>query len=258
MTLFVFLRNILIFATVFSKSNTFFYIFYTQMEHLPAFVLLLYALYEGLVHAFEADHILAVSTIVSQRNKIFPALKDGVFWGLGHTSTIFLTGMVIILFKVNIPESSFSFFEASVGLMLMLVASYRLYLFFKERRQLIVHAHPREHAGENKHPHLHVHYKNKNLHKASYGIGLVHGLAGSGALVVLVMTQIKTVTGSLLYLILFGFGSIAGMALVAGIFSIPFSKKLIDSKHLRATLVIISSVLCFIYGGYVIYNNLFA
>lgn len=229
-----------------------------KMEHLPLFVLLLYALYEGLAHAFEADHILAVTNIVSQRNKIFPALKDGVFWGLGHTSTIFLVGIIMILFKVNIPEGSFSYFEAAVGLMLILVASYRLYLFLKEERKLTVHTHPHEHAGENKHPHLHVHYSGKNLHKASYGIGLVHGLAGSGALVVLVMAQIKTVTSSLLFLALFGFGSIAGMTLVAGIFSIPFSKKLIDMKWLRATLVIISSVLCFVYGCYVIYKNLIA
>jgi ABC-type nickel/cobalt efflux system permease component RcnA len=226
------------------------------MEHLPLFILLLYALYEGLVHAFEADHILAVTNIVSQRNKIFPALKDGIFWGLGHTSTIFLVGIVMMLFRVNIPERSFSYFEAAVGLMLILVASYRLFLFFREERKLIVHTHSHEHAGENEHPHLHVHYGGKNLHKASYGIGLVHGLAGSGALVVLVMTQIKTISSSLLYLALFGFGSIAGMTLVAGIFSIPFSKKLINSKRLRATLVIVSSVLCFVYGCYVIYNNL--
>ncbi|MDR0835546.1 MAG: hypothetical protein LBN11_03060 [Tannerella sp.] len=228
------------------------------MENLPLYILLLYALYEGLVHAFEADHILAVTNIVSQRNKIFPALKDGIFWGLGHTSTIFLVGIVMILFRVNIPAGSFSYFEAAVGLMLMLVASYRLYIFFKEERNLTVHTHRHEHAGENKHPHLHIHYSAKNLHKASYGIGLVHGLAGSGALVVLVMTQIETVSSSLLYLLLFGFGSIAGMTLVAGIFSIPFSKKLINSRHLRTTLVIISSVLCFAYGCYVIYNNLIA
>jgi ABC-type nickel/cobalt efflux system permease component RcnA len=226
------------------------------MENLPLFFLLMYALYEGLVHAFEADHILAVTNIVSQRSKVFPALKDGVFWGLGHTSTIFVVGIVMILFRVNIPEGSFSYFEAAVGLMLILVASYRLLLFFREERRFVVHTHPHEHVGENEHPHLHVHYGGKNLHKASYGIGLVHGLAGSGTLVVLVMTQIKTISSSLLYLVLFGFGSIAGMTLVAGIFSIPFSKKLINSKRLRATLVIISSALCFAYGCYVIYNNL--
>ncbi|MDR1918960.1 MAG: hypothetical protein LBQ65_04855 [Tannerellaceae bacterium] len=227
------------------------------MEQLPLLILLLYALYEGLLHAFEADHILAVTNIVSQRSKIFPALKDGVFWGLGHTSTIFLIGIIMILFKVGIPDRSFSYFEAAVGLMLILVASYRLYLFLRDNR-ILVHTHPHEHEGVNRQPHIHLSPKGENnLHKTSYGIGIVHGLAGSGALVVLVMTQIETVWNSLLYLLIFGIGSIAGMTLVAGAFSIPFSKKLIDSKILRTSLVLISSALCFAYGCYVIYENLF-
>ncbi|MDR0845021.1 MAG: hypothetical protein LBN71_07350 [Tannerella sp.] len=227
------------------------------MEQIPLVALLLYALYEGLLHAFEADHILAVTNIVSQRNNVFPALKDGVFWGLGHTSTIFLIGVIMILFKVNIPDSSFSYFEAAVGLMLIVVASYRFCIFLKDE-QISLHTHRHEHAGANAQPHIHVHLKGKNLHKTSYGIGIVHGLAGSGALVVLVMTQIETIGSSLLYLLIFGIGSIIGMTLVAGVFSIPFSKKLIHSKGLRTTLVLLSSTLCFAYGCYVIYENLFA
>ena len=220
-------------------------------------ILLLYALYEGLLHAFEADHILAVTNIVSQRNKVFPALKDGVFWGLGHTSTIFLTGILMILFKVGIPDSSFSYFEAAVGLMLVLVASYRLYLFFRDE-QIVIHTHQREHKGANEQPHIHVRPRAENLHKTSYGIGIVHGLAGSGALVVLVMTQISSIWSSLLYLLIFGIGSIAGMTLVAGVFSVPFSGKLVNSKTLRTSLVLLSSALCFAYGCYVMYENLFA
>jgi high-affinity nickel permease len=227
------------------------------MEQLPIIVLLMYALYEGLLHAFEADHVLAVTNIVSQRNKIFPALRDGIFWGLGHTSTIFLIGILVILFKVNIPERSFSWFEAAVGLMLILVASYRLCIFLRDER-ITLHSHRHEHAGENRHPHMHIHLKSRRLHRTSYGIGFVHGLAGSGVLAALVMTQIGTVVNSLLYLLIFGIGSIAGMTLVAGVFSIPFSKKLIHSKALRTTLVLISSILCFAYGCYVIYENLFA
>jgi uncharacterized membrane protein YkgB len=217
----------------------------------------MYALYEGLLHAFEADHILAVTNIVSQRNTIFPALKDGVFWGLGHTSTIFLIGILMILFKVNIPEHAFSRFEAGVGLMLILVASYRMFIFLRDE-QIAFHTHRHEHAGANRQPHVHVHPAGGNLHRTSYGIGIVHGLAGSGALVVLVMTQIGTVANSLLYLLIFGVGSIVGMTLVAGVFSIPFSRKLVQSKKLRAVLVLASSSLCFAYGCYVVYENLFA
>jgi hypothetical protein len=212
------------------------------MEQIPLLILLLYALYEGLLHAFEADHILAVTNIVSQRSKMLPALKDGVFWGLGHTSTIFLVGVIMILCRISIPDSSFSYFEAAVGLMLVLVASFRMYLFFRERKTA-VRARP---------------VSSGNLHKTSYGIGSVHGLAGSGALVVLVMAQMETAWGSLLYLLVFGAGSIAGMALVAGLFSIPFSKRMIRARLLRAPLVLLSSALCFVYGCFVIYRNLFA
>jgi len=141
--------------------------------------------------------------------------------------------------------------------MLIIVASYRLFVFLRdEQTALSFHRHKREHAGENKHLHTHIHLKGKNLHKASYGIGIIHGLAGSGTLVVLIMTQIESVTNSILYLMIFGVGSIAGMTLVAGIFSVPFSKKIIGSKLLRTILIVVSSGLCFIYGCYVIYFNL--
>ncbi|MCL1934749.1 MAG: hypothetical protein FWF53_13165 [Candidatus Azobacteroides sp.] len=227
------------------------------MEQLPLVILLLYALYEGLIHAFEADHILAVTTIVSQRTRLLPAIKDGIFWGLGHTSTIFLVGIIMMVFKVHIPDGTFSYFEATVGLMLIIVASYRLFLFLRdEQTSISFHKHKHEHAGENKHLHTHIHLKGQNLHKASYGIGIVHGLAGSGTLVVLIMTQIESVANSVLYLVIFGLGSIVGMTCIAGIFSVPFSKKLIGAKMLRTILVIVSSGLCFVYGCYVIYENL--
>ena len=227
------------------------------MEQLPLVILLLYALYEGLVHAFEADHILAVTNIVSQRSNLLPAIKDGIFWGLGHTSTIFFVGIITIVFKVNIPSGAFSYFEAAVGLMLILVASYRFFIFLRDEQTTVsFHKHKHEHAGENKYLHTHIHLNGKNLHKASYGIGIVHGLAGSGALVVLIMTQIESVANSILYLAIFGLGSIVGMTCVAGIFSVPFSKKLIGSKFIRTILVLVSSGLCFAYGCYVIYHNL--
>ena len=227
------------------------------MAELPLAIFLLYALYAGLIHAFEADHILAVTNIVSQRTRLLPAIKDGIFWGLGHTSTIFLVGVIMIVFKVNIPQGAFSYFEAAVGLMLIVVASYRLFIFLRDEQTVVpFHKHQHEHAGVNHHLHTHIHLKGKNLHKASYGIGIVHGLAGSGTLVVLIMTQIESIANSILYLAVFGLGSIAGMTLVAGIFSVPFSKKIIGSKLLRAILIIVSSGLCFVYGCYVIYENL--
>ncbi|MDR2761108.1 MAG: hypothetical protein LBB88_00735 [Planctomycetaceae bacterium] len=226
---------------------------------MPLFIILAYALYEGFIHAFETDHVLAVSNIVSQRNRIASAVKDGIFWGLGHTSTIFLIGIIMILFRVKIAESSFSYFEAIVGLMLVLVSVFRFYIFWRnERSDIHVHKHgDGEHDGENEQ--FHVHIGDGHLHKTSYGIGIIHGLAGSGALVLLIMSQIPTVVGELLYLLIFGVGSMFGMAFVAGVFSVPFSRELIFSNRIvRTVLVLISSGLCFAYGCYVMYQNLFA
>lgn len=216
---------------------------FIYMESLPLFVIL----YAGITHALEADHVLAVSNIVSQRRAVWPALKDGIFWGLGHTSTILIIGLLILVFKAGISDDTFSYFEAAVGLMLILVAIYRLIKFYKNK-ETAPHSHTHDSAASET--------RGKSLHKASYGIGFVHGLAGSGALVVLAMTQYKEAGTGMMYLLLYGLGSVVGMSLVSGLFSIPFSKKIINSPILRATLVILSSAICLIYGGYVMYKNL--
>ena len=93
------------------------------MENIP-FYLVLYA---GLTHALEADHVLAVSNVVTQRRQVWLAVKDGMYWGFGHTTTILLIGLLMIWMKVYIAESTFSLLEAAVGLMLVVLACYRLW-----------------------------------------------------------------------------------------------------------------------------------
>ena len=192
-------------------------------------------IYAGLEHAFEADHLLAVNTLVSHRENLKQSLKDGIFWGIGHTTTIFLVGILMIGFKLTIGENFFKNFEAGVGIMLIFLGIYRMSkLYFPKQ-------------------HNHTH----NTSRAAFGVGLIHGLAGSGALVVLVISQMKTPFEGLMYILIFGLGSIFGMFLAAYLFSIPYTKSLLKSKKLQASLVIISSLLCIIYGGKVVYENLF-
>jgi ABC-type nickel/cobalt efflux system permease component RcnA len=221
---------------------------------------LLLTIYAGFTHAFEADHLLAVSNIVSQRNSVLLSVKDGIFWGLGHSSTIFFVGVLMILFKVGISAQSFHYFEASVGAMLIGLAVYRLVKFFR-RKRIIIHRHAHEHTeGQHKHLHLHVghDHKHHHAHSLAYGVGLVHGLAGSGALILVVMSQIKGPVDGLIYLVIFSSGCITGMLVAAGLFSIPFSKKIMQANTLQVILIITSCALCFLYGGKVIYENLIA
>ena len=166
----------------------------------------------------------------------------------------------MIVFKTGISAIFFHYFEAVVGSMLITLAVYRLIKFFTAKK-IVIHTHPHVHAGEH-HQHLHVHIgatqKHKHPHSLAYGVGLVHGLAGSGALIVIVMSQMKGAVDGLTYLLLFGIACIGGMMLAAGLFSIPFSKKTMKGQLLQTFLIIVSSVLCLLYGGKVIYENLIA
>lgn len=201
---------------------------------------LLLAAVVGFSHAFEIDHLIAVSSLVTRRQTLAAALKDGIYWGLGHTSTIMLVGMAMLLLKVAISESVFGYLEAGVGIMLIGLGIHRLW---KIRPSSEKHAHMHEHGL----PHS---------HKVAYGVGLVHGLAGSGALVLLVMSQLKSTWASMAYLLIFGAGSIAGMLLASGAFSLPFSRNLQTSYHVRWGLSALSGLLCIALGGKIVWQNL--
>jgi hypothetical protein len=161
---------------------------------------LFFAAVVGFGHAFEIDHLLAVSNLVTRRKTLWESLKDGVYWGLGHTSTILIIGVLMILAKLGISEQTFHLFEAGVGVMLVVLGIQRIRKTWE---------HEKWHAHQHQHPQTHG-------HRLAYGVGLVHGLAGSGALVLLVMTEIKETLPAVLYLLVFGMGSIAGMLLASG------------------------------------------
>ena len=183
-------------------------------------------------HAFEPDHLLAVANLISRRDTLAEALRDGVFWGLGHTTTLVAVGAVILLGRVTFLTSGY--FEAAVGLMLVVMGSSRL---LAQRR-------PAAKVRPGAAPPL-----------VAYAVGLLHGLAGSGALVLLVMSEIRSPWLSVLYFLVFGLGSILGMFVVAGLCSVPFTKRMKISRVLKLSTVTLSSLLCIGYGGWMIYGN---
>jgi sulfite exporter TauE/SafE len=198
----------------------------------------------GFTHAFEADHLIAVSSLVTKRNQLLLAMKDGIYWGLGHTSTIFIIGLAMIVGKLMISAPVFHYFEAGVGFMLIALGIWRLNKIKVMKKHIEAH----------KHHHLHDHSDN---HKIAYSVGLVHGLAGSGTLVLAVMASMNSVLSGMAYLLVFGLGSVAGMLVASSIFSLPFSKKLSSNYTLQLSLTLFSAVLCIGFGGKVIYENLF-
>lgn len=199
---------------------------------------LLFAAVVGFTHAFEADHLVAVGNIVTRRNNPLLAMKDGISWGFGHTSTILLVGSIFIVGKIAMNEDLFRYLEASVGIMLIGLGINRLYHTYKHNQQ---HTHQKNHA-----------------HRLAYGVGLIHGLAGSGAVILSVLTTIQAPATGIAYLLIFGIGSVAGMTIAAGIFSLPFSEKLLKNSKLQNALAIIAALLCIGLGTIVLYENITA
>ncbi|MEM8898272.1 MAG: urease accessory protein, partial [Bacteroidota bacterium] len=159
---------------------------------------LAFALMVGFGHAFEADHLLAVSTLISRSKNTREIASSGFIWGLGHTSTIFFIGLLFIVFNVQQLKSYFDYFEILVGIMLILLGIYRIIKMTSGSQETQVH-HERE----------------------AYSIGLIHGLAGSGGLILLVMTDLNTTQEALAYLALFGIGSAVGMSVAASLLRLP-------------------------------------
>ncbi len=218
-----------------------------------------FAASEGFRHAFETDHLVAVSNIVTKRNSPRLAMKDGAYWGLGHSSSILVVGIIMLSLRWAIPEHYFQYMEGGVGIMIVALGVYRLWQFFKST-PVRLHTHEHEHDG-HKHSHIHIHtndmQSHQHLHRLSYGVGIIHGLAGSGVLIAAAMATMNTAGSSLLFLIIFSIGCIGGMLIAAGILGMPFSKKLQSFKKFQQALVVISCTICIILGARIILENWF-
>mgnify|MGYP002633352647 FL=1 len=187
----------------------------------------------GLIHAFEPDHISAVSTQLLIKNKNGSkklALKQmsmlsslrGAVWGMGHTSSIILVGLVIAGLSLNIHNDFFVGAELIVGFMLIVLGILTISnkKIFKQK-----HIHPHNHSNEISHTHFHNHDQNhsqNHSHKA-FLIGGIHGIAGSGSLVALTASTMINFETMIYFLILFGIGSTIGMTVISGIIGIPFA-----------------------------------
>ena len=181
----------------------------------------------GIQHALDPDHLIAVSTIVSEHKNFKWASLIGVFWGLGHTTTLFIVGLLVIGLRVSIPPRLGEGLEFLVALMLVILGINVLRKAFGAER---VHLHTHSHSPET-HTHFHVHDNPRQDHahphpfkamRRPFIVGMVHGLAGSAALMLLVLSTIESPVGGLLYIVIFGLGSVGGMLLLSGIIGLPF------------------------------------
>jgi high-affinity nickel-transport protein len=237
----------------------------------------------GMRHATDPDHVIAITTIVSRQRNIARSAMIGAFWGLGHTLTILLVGTAIILFNLVIPPRVGLSMELSVGLMLIILGVLNVVSFFRSiatpalpthETSAVTHSHVHSH-GDYIHSHSHSHSPEVHPHRPDQTplsyldrvlgglslyqyarpmiVGIVHGLAGSAAVALLVLTTIRNAHWAIAYLLVFGIGTIAGMMLVTMSIASTF-RVMGRSLNFSRGLAMASGILSLAFGLFVAYQ----
>lgn len=235
----------------------------------------------GMRHATDPDHVVAVTTIVSRQRSIRHAALIGVLWGLGHTITILAVGSAIILFGIVIPPRIGLSMELSVGLMLILLGILNLSGIMRWITETVTpsslghHSHPHGH-GDYVHSHPHGHNPENHGHDETatpvgwmdrtfgrlgfyhvirpLAVGIVHGLAGSAAVALLVLTTIRVPSWAILYLLIFGLGTVAGMMLITAAIAVPFTFSETRFGRLNRGMGLISGLVSLVFGLFIVYQ----
>jgi ABC-type nickel/cobalt efflux system permease component RcnA len=239
----------------------------------------------GMRHATDPDHVIAVTTIVSNQRNSMRAALIGAFWGLGHTLTIFVVGAGIILFNLVIPVRVGLSMELSVAVMLIILGLWNVAGFLRSvpaasianpPGEKVVHSHPHSHGDlVHNHPHAHQHeshshpdvpldWMDRFFGKVSLYqylrplvVGIVHGLAGSAAVALLVLTTIRNVHWAVAYLLVFGVGTIAGMMLITMSIASAFTMMASGRQKFSRRLALASGLLSLGFGLFVAYQICF-
>ena len=252
------------------------------MTNLLAVVVLGFFL--GMRHATDPDHVIAVTTIVARHRRSGGAAIIGALWGVGHTLTIMAVGSGIILLGWVIPPRLGLSLELAVGIMLIILGLRNLFGVLPRGPESVmrdahghspVHEHPHVH-GDYVHTHLHSHDPESHPHApeqtplarldrwlGSLGayqfgrplvVGIVHGLAGSAAVALLVLTAIRDPRWSILYLLVFGVGTVAGMMLITAAIAWPFTRAGARFAGLHRGLRLASGLVSLLFGAVLAYQ----
>lgn len=198
----------------------------------------------GLRHALDADHVAAVSTFVTQERSVLRSCLRGTFWGLGHTAALLGAGVAVMAFKLQISPELERGLERVVAIVLVGLG---VHVLVRTLGEVSLHRHEHSHGG-TPHRHVHVHFGDVDEHRHLHLwrgapqpllMGLLHGLAGSGALVLLVLTTMPSPAAAVVYILVFGLGSTAGMLLLSGLIGVPFALTAGASRTLGAALQLV-------------------
>ncbi len=199
----------------------------------------------GLRHALDADHLAAVSTVLAERPSLRASSAVGLWWGIGHTLTLLIVGSIVLAWGLRIPERFELIAESGVGILLIVLGGTLAFKLYRERW----HVHSHHHDGE---PHVHFHsHQRQDDHRHRHWladsirplcIGMAHGLAGSAALMLIILATTQELGPGLLSVAVFGFGSIVGMMAIGLTISLPLVYSLTISRRLFVGLQGFASV----------------
>jgi hypothetical protein len=187
----------------------------------------------GMQHAMEADHLAALASITVGNRGRRKIIRHGMIWGLGHMLTLCIFAGAALVLQYAVSPALSEALEFAVGVMLILLGANVLYCLVREQIHIHVHrhasgrvhVHAHSHAGEHR-PHTqvpHDHAHRSGFPVRSLFVGMMQGLAGSAALVVLAATALDSPIEGLVYVLLFGLGSMLGMWLLSAVISVPLS-----------------------------------
>src|SRR5262245_7240747 len=184
----------------------------------------------GMKHATEADHLAAVATLATHQATLRQTIRQGVAWGVGHSVVLLAVGAIVLVLGAAVPERMAQVLDFCVGIMLVVLGGDVLRRLSRQRIHVHVHRHPggvthlhfHSHADEpDQHLSLHQHAHAQRLPLRALIIGMIHGMAGSAALILLSLAVAPSIATGLLYIAMFGIGSILGMALLSAAIAVP-------------------------------------
>jgi ABC-type nickel/cobalt efflux system permease component RcnA len=214
----------------------------------------------GLRHALDADHLAAVSTIVSERKSWFSSSLVGGLWGIGHTFSLLIAAVAVLMFKFQISERLALVLEFGVALMLIVLGANAIW---KLMRGGYIHLHMHQHGGRTHfHPHIHTgpHETDPDTHHGLHIgrrpllVGMVHGLAGSAALMLIVLSTINSTLLGLLYIVFFGLGSIGGMMLMSSLLGLPVQITAVRFKRTNVAVRALAGLFSLGFGLHMAYE----
>jgi hypothetical protein len=219
----------------------------------------------GMRHAMESDHVAAVASLATRSRSLSDTIRQGAVWGAGHTLTLFFFGSLVLLLDTVIPATLAQVLEFMVGLMLIGLGIDVLQRLLRERIHFHVHRHAdgqlhfhaHSHAGEADHPAIHQHeheHERSRFPLRALFVGMMHGMAGSAALILMTLQSVHSPLTGMIYILLFGIGSIAGMAVLSAIIAVPLRYSISGLSRVHYGLHALVGVTTLYVGGMIVYH----